>query len=101
MTHVPFSWARRNPGCSPLCCSSTSATSAPERRAGDSQPAVQAKARPIVPTVNAIRARRAIVRNGRGGCGGGEIGRASWRERVWQDGEISVVAGALKKKQKE
>src|SRR3546814_13042012 len=27
-----------------------------------------------------------------------EIGRASWRERVWQYVEISVVAGSLKKK---
>src|SRR3546814_13141893 len=27
-----------------------------------------------------------------------EIGRASWRERVWQYGEITVVVGSLKKK---
>src|SRR3546814_11964182 len=30
--------------------------------------------------------------------GGKEIGRASWRARVWQSGLISVVAGSFKKK---
>src|SRR3546814_1791583 len=40
---MPFSWARRKPGCSPLWRSSTSATSAPDRREGESQPAVPAK----------------------------------------------------------
>src|SRR3546814_17309602 len=29
-----------------------------------------------------------------------EIGREAWREREWQDGLISVVAGSIKKKQK-
>src|SRR3546814_6976968 len=31
---------------------------------------------------------------------GGEIGRASWRERVWQDVSIAVVSVAIKTKQR-
>src|SRR3546814_16362012 len=76
---MPFSWARRKPGCSPLWRSSTSATSAPDRREGESQPAVPAKARAMPPTVSAIAPRPATVRREigtrrRGECGDGVEG---------------------------
>src|SRR3546814_749776 len=76
---MPFSWARRKPGCSPLWRSSTSATSAPDRREGESQPAVPAKARAMPPTVSAIAPRPATVRREtgtrrRGDCGDGVEG---------------------------
>src|SRR3546814_17705556 len=43
---------------------------------------------------------RVIVRGGGAEAQPDEIGRASCRERVWQYGEISVVAVSLKKKKK-